>query len=222
MIGAALFHTQMRSAVRARLLTLVKCSSGPVAASASGHQFTRQAGSFFDDLFSAGDEITVSGFASDANNGVFYVTSVDDLTLTVDATLTSEPAYGMISPVTFLCKAPSGIAWEDVIFSPVDGQPYIAESIRPISSQVRGFGRGGLQAHTVSANFNVFYPTGLGAYGVELMAGAMLDLFEPGTQLVYGSSSGTVTAAERKALLPNADFTGVPVLITVVGYTARI
>jgi hypothetical protein len=204
--------------VRARLLELVKCSSGPLeGVIAAGKSFTRvDGGSFFADGFTPGDEITASGI-----DGVMYVRGVQDAQLTVDR-LPASVAGGMISPVTFSCGLPIGMAWEDVIFSPVDGQPYIAESIRPISSVVRGLGKGGLQAHTVSANFVVNYPATVGARGAELMAGAMLDLFEPGSQLVYGSSSGTVTAAERKPLLLNADFIGVPVLITLVGYTARI
>lgn len=217
MSGAALFHDQLRSAVRARLLELVKCSSGPLdGVSVAGNVFTRAAGSFFEDGFTAGDEITATGI-----DGVLYVRGVEDLALTVDS-LPASAAGGMISPVTFSCALPIGRAWEDEIFSPVDGQPYIAESFRPISSVVRGLGNGGTQQHTVSANFVVNYPTVFGARGAELMAGAMLDLFEPGSQLVYGSSSGTVTAAARKPLVLAADYIGVPVLITLVGYTARI
>lgn len=222
MSGVALFHDQIRSAVRAQLLTLVKCSSGPIAASVSGNVYTRQDGSFFDDLFTPGDEIAITGFGTGAGDGSAIVQAVDDLTLTVDQALTSGPASGMITPVTFTCGLPSGMAWEDVLFSPIDGRPFVSESFRPISSLARGLGKGGLQAHTSSANFVVNYPTSFTARGAELMAGAMLDLFEPGTQLVYGSSSGTVTAAERKPLLPSADYIGVPVLITIVGYTARI
>jgi hypothetical protein len=234
MSGAALFHDEMRSAVRTLLLSLVKCASGPITgANTQGNAFTRNTGSFVADHFTMGDQIAVSGYTDQANNGIFYVRGVTPAALTVDRPLVAiaenflsldfaSGSYGMISPVTFSCGLPSGIAWEDVRFSPVDGQPYIAESFRPITSIARGMGKGGLQAHTSSANFTVNYPTNFTARGAELMAGAMLDLFEPGTQLVYGSSSGTVTAAERKPLLPSADYTGVPVLITIVGYTARI
>jgi hypothetical protein len=222
MSGAALFHTEMRAAVRSLLLTLMKCSSGAIAASVSGATYTRENGSFVDDHFTPGDEVEIAGFGADAGDGLAIVRAVDDLTLTLEQPLTSAAPSGMITPVTFTCGLPSGMAWEDVTFSPTDGRPFVSEAFRPISSVARGLGKGGMQAHTSSANFVVNYPTEFGAFGAELMAGTMLDLFEPGTQLVYGSSSGTVMAAERKPLLPAADYIGVPVLVTIVGHTARI
>lgn len=227
MSGAYLFLDEIRSAVRARLLQLVKCTTGPIALAGGGNQFQRWRGSFVADRFTPGDEVTLG------DGNVYYVRAVDELALTVDRPTpastdlsllvdTVAGQYGIIAPVTLSCALPKGVAWEDELFSPTDGKPYVSESVRNISSLTRGLGRGGYQAHTVSADFVVNYPARNGARGAELMAGAMVDLFQPGTALVYGSSSGTVMQAQTRPLLKAPDFIGVPVSVTVTGYTARV
>ena len=59
---------------------------------AGTHTFVRSGGSFLEDGFRIGNEITTSGFVNPLNNGVFHVTAVTSRTLTVMEPLVTENA----------------------------------------------------------------------------------------------------------------------------------
>lgn len=112
-------------------------------------------------------------------------------------------------------------AWEGRVYTPIKGTPYISESVRPISSEVRGLGLGGYIAHTVTANFQLHYPAGTGTTAIDALAGNLLQLFRPGTALVHSASSATVQQAERTGLQQEPDWTNCTVIITLVGHTVN-
>ncbi|CAB4122354.1 Protein of unknown function DUF4128 [uncultured Caudovirales phage] len=114
---------------------------------------------------------------------------------------------------------PSGRAWEGRSYAPQIGTPFIRESFRPISSTVRAVGIGGLIAHKMTGNLNLFFPAGKGTADVEQAAGLILAAFAPGTSLVYGPSSGVILQAERSPILQEPDWISVPLTITVYAYT---
>lgn len=113
------------------------------------------------------------------------------------------------------------IAWEGRQYTPVKGTPYIAESMVPVSSVVRAVGLGGTIAHTITANFTLHFPAGKGTNDVEALAGSVMELFRPGTALVYGTSSGMVQQAERMPLTQEPDWLNCPVVITIIGHTSN-
>lgn len=113
------------------------------------------------------------------------------------------------------------VSWEAKSFIVVKGTPFISESFRPISSVVRATGVGGTIAHTITANFVLYYPSDTGTTTIDATAGSLLQLFRPGTSIVYESDSAVVQQAERQALMQEADWVSCPVIITMVGHTVN-
>ena len=113
------------------------------------------------------------------------------------------------------------VAWEGVVFTPVKGTPWLSESLRPISSIVRGTGRGGYIAHTVTANLNVRVPAGAGTVTLDALAGSILEAFHPGTAVVYGPDAATVLQAERLGNQQEPDWLSAPITLTMIGHTTN-
>lgn len=112
-------------------------------------------------------------------------------------------------------------AWEGRVYQPIKGTPYMSESVRAISSEVRALGVGGTIAHTITGNFTFHYPAGKGTNDIEGMVGTVLALFRPGTVLSYGGDSAIVQQAERTAVSQESDWINVTVIITAVGHTVN-
>lgn len=113
------------------------------------------------------------------------------------------------------------VAWEGRLFTPTPGTPYVRESFRPISSEVRAIGPSGTIAHRMTGNLVLAYPIAKGTAEIEAMAGSILTRFKPGTSLTYGSESGIVMQAERAPLYQEPDWLSCPVTISLVAYTAN-
>jgi hypothetical protein len=113
------------------------------------------------------------------------------------------------------------IAWEGRLYKPFVGTPFMRESFRPISSDLRAIGPNGLIAHRMTGNLSLFYPIAKGTVEIETMAGLLLTRFKPGTSLEYGSDKGLVLQAQRAPLLQEADWMSCPVTISLVAYTAN-
>lgn len=214
---AARVHTDLRSAFRQKLLTLVVADTGTVSLSISGATYSRTTGSFIDDGFDVGDEVVASGFATSGNNGSAMVTAITATAMTVDRTLTTASA----TSARITAGLPQGRAWEGREFQPVLGQPWIRESFRPLVSRPRSLGAGGTIEHQMTANLSLFYPTRKGTLPVERLAGAMMDAFAPGTSLAYGQNAGIIQQCERAPLIEEADWISAPVIISLTAYTSR-
>jgi hypothetical protein len=209
-------HTDLRAAIRSRLLTLSIASLTSSGISATASQILRASGSFITDGYGIGDEITVAGFANAANNGRALINAVAGNALTLDRVGVVEAAGAAI---TVALGLPQGRAWEGRFYSPVVGQPYFSETLLPISSSVRGIGPNGTIEHVVSAGLVLHYPSGVGTLAIEKMAGNLMELFRPGTSLVYGPTSGFVSQVERRPLLTEAEWISCPVTVTATAFS---
>ncbi|HEY6965902.1 MAG TPA: phage tail terminator-like protein [Burkholderiales bacterium] len=212
-------HADLRAAWRTLVLAVVKAQSGALSnVGASGSVLSRASGSWITDGFGVGDEVMVAGFAAAQNNGRALVTAVTAADLTLDKALTTEAAGPAITVTAGLWQ---GRAWEGMPYAPTRGAPYVSETLRAISSQVRALGVGGTIAHTLLGTLVLFYPAGRGTLAVERMAGAIMKHLKPGTSLSYGTSAGVVTEASRAPLLQEPDWISCPVLITMAAHTTN-
>lgn len=111
--------------------------------------------------------------------------------------------------------------WEGRAFDATLGVPYVSESFRPLSSDVRALGPGGTISHTVNVSLTLHYPANAGTIAIEQMAGDLLLAFRPGTSLVYGTSKGVVQQVQRGPLLQEPDWINCAVTLTAVAYTVN-
>lgn len=135
------------------------------------------------------------------------------------ATLHPDVRAAFRQRLTTLSGLVQSRAWEGRQFAPVKGSPWIRESVRPISSVVRGVGSGGIVEHRVVATVTLFWPSSDSLLEQELQAGSILGHFPPGLRIAYGSSSATVVQAERGPLLQEPDWRSCNVTLTLVAHT---
>ena len=161
----------------------------PAGISVSGSTYTRAVGSFLTDGFAVGMEVTGAGFTNAANNQSVVVTGVEALTLTVDATLTTESAA---AGRTLTVGQPTRTAWENVAFETTVGYPWIEEQLVPAGTRQITIGQNAqLETRVLySLLIHAVHDTGLGA--PSAYADAVLDLFSPGTQIAFGSETARV------------------------------
>lgn len=137
------------------------------------------------------------------------------------ATIHSDMRAAFRAKLQSIEGLPSEIVWEGRPGTPNVSTPFIRESFRALSSQVRALGQGGTIAHRMTGNLSIFYPSGKGTLDVERAAGLLLQGFAPGTALIYGDAKGIVMQAERAPLLQETDYLSCPVTITIIAYTAN-
>lgn len=217
-MSAAGVFTDLRSAFRERLLSLVLADTASQALSVAGATYSRAVGSFIADGFAVGDEIVATGFGTAGNNGRALITALTASAMTVDRTLVAEGAGAGRRIVAGL---PSGRAWEGREFNQQIGQPWLRESFRPLVSAPRALGAGGTIEHRMTGNLSFFYPAKRGTLAVERMAGAVMDLLAPGTSLAYGQNAGVVQQCERAPLVQEPDWISAPVIVSITAYTSR-
>lgn len=174
-------HTDIQLALRAKLLTLVVCASGPTTLSTTATGYARTAGSFLVDGFCPGMEITPAGFAANVVDTIRSI-SDDGLTITTKNARTAERAAAGRSltvglPVTRL--------WENAV--PVtaiqQGTPYVEEQYLPGPESLDSGGKGGLITMTPMYSPRVYVPENTGISADGRYADAIKALFTPKTQL---------------------------------------
>lgn len=213
----ATLHADLRSAVRQRLLSMLIADTGDVATLAvAGGSYTWSNGSFLDQGFVVGDEITVAGFANAANNGTSIIVGVTAGTITVNKTLVTEAAGGTRS---IKVKLVSAQAWEGREFIAIKGRPFLRETMRPISSVVRGVGNDALVEHQIAVRFTFFYPTNANLLALERQVGACMALFRPATPLSYNVSTGQVFRSERTPVTQEPDWVSATASFDLRAYT---
>lgn len=121
----AVKHSALRLAMRTRLRSLQVCTTGSMALAATTTGYTRLTGSFVDDGFRAGMEVTPSGFTA---NPVSVITAVTATTMTVTDARAAQGSAGSRSLTVAL---PATQAWEDVKIQPVAGKPFVIEQYLP-------------------------------------------------------------------------------------------
>jgi hypothetical protein len=185
-------------ALRNRLLTLVVATTGGATLSATANGYARTVGSFIDDRFRVGEEITPAGFG--ANVPAMIVARTATL-ITTDTTHTVEAAAAGRS---LSVGVPTGRAFELVPFiggasgAPIAGRPYIQESLLPGGQSSPGFGP--LMDEDGLYSIKWVGLEGKGTEAIRDPVNAIKALFAPGTKIPVGAADFRV----RKDLAPSA------------------
>lgn len=204
-------HRPVRLALRARLLTLSVCTTGPETLEATATGYARTSGDFLADGFARGMELVPSGFAS---NAPAVVTAVTAQTLTVAGGRPVEaPAAGRSLSVGL----PTARTWENVEPTPIPGVPYIVEQYAPGPTQMIGLSIGGQVEGLPMYTVLIHVPADSGVGAADAYADAVLAHFAPRTVIPVASAMLRVrgdTGPYRGGLLQAAPgFAVVPVSI---------
>jgi hypothetical protein len=177
-------HTDVLLAVRNVLLTFAGPTTGSTTLAATATGYSRASGSFVDDGFVIGMEITPSGFST---NTVDVLTGVTALTLTTKNARSVETSA---SGRTISVALPSARSWENVALTPTAGVPYITEEYVPGPSEKISMGPLGETEALPLYVVKVFVPSNTGRAAASKYADALLNLFASGTGI--GVSGATV------------------------------
>lgn len=181
-------------ACRNRALSLVVCTTGAQALSATATGYARASGSFLTDGFRDGMEFSAAGFATSGNNGVRVIESVSALSITTKGDAGRYPSEGIgaipqptaeapAAARTLLVGAPIGRAFDNKKFTPVAGRPYIEEDFVPGTSTLLGSKNGGYVYEEGLYIWKWYGLEGKGEGGIRRPANAIKALFAPGTVL---------------------------------------
>lgn len=186
---ASLDHTAALVALGNRLLGTTVCTTGSASLSATATGYARTAGSFLDDEFAVGMEITeVTGFSTGANNQATtaqgrVITGVTAAAITCSGCSAESTGSGK----TITVGVPFQKSWENVDFRPVVGFPYIDEDYVPGPTFMAGFPyNGSTQEERGMYVVNVYGLAGKDATSILRYARAIRDRFAPGTNIIAG------------------------------------
>lgn len=105
------------------------------------------------------------------------------------------------------------IAWENVPFTPVAGQPYLKPTLLPAEPFQAEIGANGQNIHTGIYQISIFYPTGGGVAGLETLKAGLIDHFKRGTLLVYSGIEIRIVKAFPGQMLQETDYIHQPITI---------
>lgn len=213
----ATVHPNLRAASRERLLTLVDIDHSPgVSVSLASGVFTRASGSWLTAGFAPGMEVQAQGFTG---NPFGIVETVSALALKLNISGSQTVAGGG----RFIAALPQGRAWEGFDFFPVDGRPYVSETLLPGISRKRSVGGpngvGAVIEHRPSFVATFFYPKNKGTLAIERMTGSMMGLFRPGLSLTYGGDTARITDVECSQNYDDGARTGRAVTVSLLAFT---
>lgn len=184
----------MRGLVRA--VTQVSVSALTLAVTATG--FTRaDGGSFIDDGFIDGAELTSSGFATSSNNGLSYIRGVADSTLVVEqiaVLIDDAPAGVTLAPEAAGAAASLAVRMpqsEDLSrgFKATPGVPWWRLTMLrgPSSSERMTVGINPEWQESGWADVSVFYPRDYGANAAESMSDAIVQAARANESFLYNN-----------------------------------
>lgn len=171
-------HGAMRLAMRAKLVTLVVCSTGAVQLSATATGYARAVGSFLTDGFLVGMELAGLGFVAGANNAPHTITAVDALTITCANTVVE-----VVGARTLTVGLPSTVALENSALAAGTRVPYWEEQYIPGPEARGSIGPNARLIATPMFAPRVYVPANTGAYAADAYADAIKALFPPGLAL---------------------------------------
>lgn len=201
-------HDATHLALRNRALSVVVCTTGAQALSATATGFARSIGSFLADGFKVGMEIASSGFTTPANNGVGVISFVSATSMLVSmfvVTITNG-AQSVTRPPTVVeaeaagrtitVRAPSMRAFEGVAFTKAATIPYFDEDYVPaIASLLTATAQNGVIRENGLYVAKWYGVPGVGSSALRKSVDALKALFAPGTILVAGSNVVHIGAA---------------------------
>lgn len=216
-MSLATIHANLRAAFREKLLTLTDIDHSPgVSVTLANGVFTRASGSWLDAGFCPGQEVTVEGFTGSPLYGVVDTVSALALKLGVAG------AQTVTGGGQFKVTLPQGRAWEGFDFFPIDGRPYVAESVRAGPSRLETITNPsgvGVAQHNVEASATFFYPK-RGTIAVERMVGALMTLLaQSPRRLAYAGDAGVIQRVERSALYEDGARLGCAVTASILAFT---
>jgi hypothetical protein len=162
---------------------LTVCTTGETSLGTTADAYTRTAGSFLSDGFAVGMEVTASGFATSASNGIARVIQVTPLRLRIDRALDAgPPTSGRIVRVGL----PSSRAWENVSFAPCDGVPWVEEQFIPGPNFLATLGPNAEVESRPMYALRVHVPEGKGIGAARRYADAILGRFPMRSTIAAG------------------------------------
>lgn len=170
-------------ALRAFARTLSVCTTGSTTLAATASGYTRASGSFLTDGFRVGMEVTPTGFAT---NPVSTITDVQALAMTVKDARSAE---GSASGRTLAVGLPGNRSWENIKFTPEQGEPYVEEQFAPGGMSLDSLGTAGDITQDLLYVLNIYVPQNTGILADGKYATALLSLFKPGTDITAGSTT---------------------------------
>lgn len=179
-------HDLIQDALRVKLLTLsVVTTTADITATATG--YTRTVGSFLDDGFAPGMEVTGASFGLSANNAAKTITGVTALTLTCPGC--AAEAEGSR---TLTVGLPADRAWENVSLTPTTGDPYVEENYLPGPMEQVTLGPLGELEGLPTYVVKVYVPIQTGASAARRYVDALFTLFAPRTALTVSGHTVSV------------------------------
>ncbi len=111
-------------------------------------------------------------------------------------------------------------AWEGEKFTPQIGQAFIRESFRTDGTRLKSIGGPSKTIeHRATVALVLVYPAGKGTKPADLMAGALLAAFSPGSSLERNGCSAWVMAVDPRPALQEPDWFSIPVNIALLGHS---
>ena len=166
--------------LQSALINLLKdiefSTTGAITISAVNQSFIRSSGSFVDDRFYAGMEVTGTGLGDAANEAASVIEEVTDTTLTVDRALITEAAG---AGKTLSLLLPSKRGWENVKLDPQSGYPYIEEEMVPGPATHATVGNPGWEDFFPLWTIRVSVPIEVGSSCLNRYSDGILGLFPP-------------------------------------------
>ena len=170
----------MQKLLRVRLLTLSVISPPAASLAVTGKTFVRTIGSFLDDRFAPGMEIIGAGMDDPANELPAIVTAVTISVLSVNRILVAESDGPGKS---FTAGLPSRRSWENDVFTPDQGFPFVEEEYLPGPTEQITLGPGGLIEAEPMYVVRVHVPENTGPEAANLYGDALVSLFAPRTAI---------------------------------------
>jgi hypothetical protein len=177
--------TSVDLAFRARLASLLVCTTGSTTLSATAAGYARTAGSFLNDGFAVGMELVPSGFTQTTPALIVGVTA---LTLTVLGGRTAQKAA---AGRTLSVALPSLVTYENgPPFEPVQGRHYVETELLEQPSELLSFpAQGGTREDRGLYVVRWYGVAGTGVLGLGRCVDAVKALFAIGTVFAAGDGS---------------------------------
>lgn len=184
--------TEGTLALRNRAIGVTVATTGSTSLSATSTGYARAAGSFLTDGFAVGMEITlVTGFSVSANNQATtaqgrVITGVTATAITCSGCATDAVASGRVITVGLpFCRA-----WENTIFTPVSGFPWVDEDMVPATSEmISAPYSGGTVMETGLYVLKYYGLAGKDVSAIFKSMNALLARFTPGTSLTAATQT---------------------------------
>lgn len=171
-------HEAVQLAFRTRLLTLQVCTTGLTDLESTETGYARASGSFVDDGFAVGMEVTPTGFP-ETDTGVITEVSVGALTIDGGRTV-----YASDTGRALTVGLPEGAAWENLHYERPGGRPYIEEAYVPGTPVLRSFPASGGLVEEIGLYVVRWYSrTNTDILALTRPANKILELFKPGTAM---------------------------------------